>query len=130
MLASIALLSDYSDIAGSAAMAGAMTVYYIVILAIAVLEIIGMWKMFVKAGLPGWYAIIPYFNMYWLFKISWGNGWLFLLYFVCGIGAIVLPIKLAPAYGKGVGYILGLIFLGPIFYIMLGFGDAQYQGPQ
>lgn len=118
------------DAVASGIMASFGVAYYIVMIVIAVLEIIGMWKIFEKAGLPGWYAIIPYFNLYWLFKISWGNGWLFLLCLVCGIGYIMLPFKLAPAYGKGIGFAFGLLLLGPIFYIIMGFDSSTYQGPQ
>ena len=53
---------------------------------------------------------------------------------VCMIAGMVLFIllcyKTAKAFGKGIGYTLGLIFLQPIFLMMLGFGSAQYQGPQ
>ena len=136
MLSSIALaggiLADSAQLDASqqALVAGMSTAYYLVAFALYVVEVIAFWRIFTKAGLPGWYSLIPYFNYYWLFKISWGNGWMFLTILLCGIGGILLPIKLAPAYGKGVGFILGLIFLGPIFYIILGFDSSTYQGPQ
>lgn len=96
-----------------------------------VLVLIGMWKIFSKAGVPGWGAIIPFYNMYLLFKISMGNGWLFLLLlvpFVNIIVGIMAYVKLAAAFNKGAGYALGLIFLNPIFVLMLGFGSAEYIG--
>lgn len=53
---------------------------------------------------------------------------------VCMVAGMVLYIllnyKTAKAFGKGIGYTLGLIFLQPIFLMILGFGSAQYQGPQ
>jgi len=61
------------------AMMGFIVVFSIIALAISVLVIIATWKMFEKAGEPGWASLIPFYNVYVLFKISWGNGWYFLL---------------------------------------------------
>jgi len=61
------------------AMMGMLIVVGIISLAVLVLTYVAMWKMFEKAGEPGWSAIIPFYNAYVLFKISWGNGWYFLL---------------------------------------------------
>ncbi|MCI9585568.1 MAG: signal peptidase I [Bacilli bacterium] len=100
-------------------------------LVLGILTIVGMWKVFSKAGVPGWGAIIPFYNMYLLFKITMGNGWLFLLLlipFVNFVMLIIVYVKLAAAFNKGAGYTLGLIFLSPIFIMMLGFGSAQYIG--
>ena len=123
--------SDLSSM--GAAAAGFSVVYTIVCLIVAVAALIGMWKVFVKAGEPGWAAIVPIYNAYMLFKIAWGKGILFLLCCIPVVNFIVLImvyVKLAKAFGKGIGFAVGLIFLSPIFLIMLGFGDAQYEGPQ
>lgn len=130
------MTTDYSsmmDPAMTEAMAGFMTIYYIVLLAIGIVSIIGMWKMFVKADKPGWAAIVPFYNLYVLFELGFGNGLLFLLTFIPCVGAImqiILCFKLATAYDRGVGFGFGLLFLSPIFYMILGFGDAEYVGPQ
>ena len=100
-------------------------------IAVAVLTIIALWKIFVKAGEPGWAAIIPFYNAYVLFKITWGNGWKFLLTLIPIAGivfSIITTVKLAKAFGKGGGFAVGMIFVPVIFYCILGFGDAQYQG--
>lgn len=105
---------------------------YVFTLIICVLLIVAMWKLFTKAGEAGWKSIIPFLNTYTLFKIAWGNGWLFLLGFIPIVNVIIqimLMVKLAHAYGKGAGFAIGLIFLTPIFYLILGFGSAQYVGP-
>lgn len=107
--------------------------YMIVCLALVVVSLVGMWKVFVKAGKPGWAAIVPFYNLYCLFEMAFGNGWLFLLSFVpCAniVVAIMCYIKLAKAFGKGVGFGLGLVFFNFIFMMILGFGDAEYIGPQ
>lgn len=112
--------------------AGILMVYWVIVLVIAVVCLVGMWKMFVKAGKPGWGAIIPFYNTYCLFEMSFGTGWLFLLLFVPCVNAvimIVMWIKLAQAFGKGAAFGVGILFLPFIFLPMLGFGDAQFIGP-
>src|SRR5215208_609412 len=101
-------------------------------LLIALVLIVAMWKVFTKAGQPGWASIIPLYNWYILCKIVGRPGWwviLLLIPFLNFIVAIILCIDLAKSFGKGVGFGLGLAFLGVIFFPILGFGSAQYQGP-
>ncbi len=118
-------VADSGDAAGSI-IGGVISV------ALAVLGIIAMWNIFTKAGYSGIRSIIPILNTYTMFKIVYGNGWKFLLLLVPILGeilAIVYLVRLGQVFGKGVGFILGLIFLAPIFIILLGFGKDQYQGP-
>ncbi len=97
----------------------------------SVIMVIALWKIFVKAGEPGWAALIPLYNVYTLFKITWGSGWKFLLLLI-PIANIVFGImtyvKLAKAFGKGGGFAVGLLFLGVIFMCILGFGKDEYVG--
>jgi hypothetical protein len=90
------------------------------------------WKIYTKAGQPGWAAIVPIYNLYIWCKIVGRPWWwilLMLIPFVNFIIGIILCIDLAKSFGKGVGFGLGLVFLGIIFFPILGFGSAQYQGP-
>ncbi len=100
-------------------------------LACSVIMVIALWKIFVKAGEPGRAALIPLYNVYTLFKITWGSGWKFLLLLI-PIANIVFGImtyvKLAKAFGKGGGFAVGLLFLGVIFMCILGFGKDEYVG--
>lgn len=101
-------------------------------LAICVLIIAAMWKVFTKAGHPGWACLIPIYNIYVLCKIAGRPGWwllLMLIPLVNFIIAIILCIDIAKSFGKGVGFALGMVFLGFIFWPILGFGSAQYHGP-
>ena len=95
--------------------------------------IIGMWGIFEKAGEEGWKALIPIYNIWVLVEIS-GKGalWfvLMLLPVVNILASIIVHIELAEQFGKGTAYKVGLIFLAPVFYLLLAFGDAQYQGGQ
>lgn len=117
--------------ATSGAMIAGMGVYMVICLAISVVMLVAMWKLFSKAGEPGWACLVPFYNTYVLFKIAMGNGWLFLLMLVPIVNVvmeIMLLFKLAKAYGKGVGFGFGLLFLSPIFLLILAFGSAEYVG--
>ncbi len=116
------------DTAGAAGVGVILIIY----LAIIIVLIAAMWKIFTKAGKPGWAAIIPIYNMIvWLQIVGRPLWWIILLFIplVNIVVAIIVTVDLAKSYGKGVGYALGMIFLGFIFYPMLGFGGARYQGP-
>lgn len=100
--------------------------------AIIVLLIASMWKTFEKAGKPGWACLIPIYNTIVLLEIVGKPWWWLLLMLIPGVGAIfaIWAINLlSKSFGKGVGFTLGLIFLSFIFYPILGFGDAKYNGP-
>jgi len=106
--------------------------FWIFWLAVTILMIAACWKVFTKAGQPGWAAIIPIYNWYILCKIVGRPGWWVILFFIPFINfiiGIILCIDLAKSFGKGVGFAIGLILLGIIFFPILGFGSAQYQGP-
>src|SRR5213594_5064093 len=103
----------------------------IVGLLIALFLIVAMWKVFTKAGQPGWASIIPIYNLYVWCKIVGRPWWwilLMLIPFVNFIILIILCIDTAKSFGKGAGFGIGLALLGVIFLPILGFGSAQYQG--
>jgi len=98
----------------------------------ALVPIAGMWLVYEKAGEPGWAAIIPIYNIYVLLRITDNPWWYLLVILIVPLIGQLLSLKvlydLAQAFGKGVLYTLGLIFLPFVFFPLLGFGDAQYQG--
>ena len=101
-------------------------------LAIAVLGIAAMWKVFEKAGQPGWAAIIPIYNWYIMTKIAGKPGWwvlMLLIPFVNIIFAIWLYNMISKSFGKDEGFTVGLVLLSIIFWSILGFGSAKYIGP-
>lgn len=103
----------------------------IISLLIGLLMIVAMWKVFTKAGQPGWASIIPIYNLYIWCKIVGRPWWwilLMLIPFVNFIILIILCIDTAKSFGKGAGFGIGLALLGIIFWPILGFGSAQYQG--
>jgi len=104
--------------------------FWICEVAFIVLMLAAMWKIFAKAGQPGWAAIIPIYNWIVWCKIVGRPAWWVLLLLICfPIFFIILSIDLAKSFGKGVGFAVGLILLSIIFFPILGFGNATYQGP-
>ena len=122
-----------------------------------ILQVVAYWKIFKKAGKPGWHSIIPILNTYDAYDLSWRGFWglVFLgltlaitllspngtpaegkglLVAVLGIAVAVIEIidsyKLSKAFGHGIPFTLGLIFLNPIFMLILGFGSSTYRGRQ
>ena len=127
-------------------------------LAVCVLMIIAMWKIFTKAGEKGWKSIIPIYNGYTIYKFSWKPLWFwitlaigilfniiiritgveskvglvfFAIFLIAEIViAIISMYKLSKSFGHGVGFTIGLILLAPIFILILAFGSSQYIGPE
>ena len=101
--------------------------------AFLVLVIAGLWKVYTKADQPGWAAIIPIYNIYVMTKIIGRPWWWLLLLFIPFVNfivSIIMSIDMAKSFGKDAAYgIILLWLLNAIGYLILGFGDAQYQGP-
>lgn len=107
-------------------------VFGIIWLAVVVLIIVGMWKVFQKAGRPGWESIVPFYNLYVLtveiakMEIVW---FILMLIFPISIYAgIKVGMVIAPKFGKEANFGIGLGLLPMIFYPILGFGAATFQG--
>lgn len=124
---------------------------------IFIVRIIASWKIFEKAGEPGWLCLIPFLGTYTQYKFTWDTRYFpiyviailaelilsrigqpslfiaFLFLIVTVINLVIHTIslhKLSKAFGHGVGFTIGLFVSGPIFTLILGFGSSQYQGPQ
>lgn len=111
---------------------GAITAIILCTLILSIFLIAAQWKVFTKAGQPGWAAIIPIYNIYIMTKIAGKPGWwvlMFFLPFVNFIFAIWLTNMISKSFGKDEAFTAGLILLGIIFWPILGFGSAKYQGP-
>ena len=130
----------------------------IALLAWYLLDVIAKWRIYNKTGEPGWKSLIPIYNIYVLFKRVWRTGYFWMMVLgalVVGVATalgtagtavsamtalasvaqllvlilnIMFNVKLARSFGKGVGFAIGLIFLNPIFMLILGFGSAKYVG--
>ena len=106
------------------------TIFLLVYLVILAVILAGCWKMFVKAGQPGWGILIPIYNAYLMIKVAGRPGWWLILMFIPLVNiivGIVVTVDIARNFGKGIGFVLGMVFLGFIFYPILGFGSAEYR---
>lgn len=122
------------------------------------LQIIANWNIFTKAGEAGWKSIIPVYSDYISYKIAWQPSYFWLVFvlgiitsvangmadpnetnttillivslirIILAIISILYCIKLSRAFGHGIGFAIGLIFLQPIFMLILGFGNDPYYG--
>jgi len=100
--------------------------------AVGIVLLIALWKIFTKAGKSGWAVLIPIYNTYVLLEIVGRPWWWLLMLLIPGINAIfiiILLFDLSKAFGKGAGFGLGLLFLSPIFILILAFGKPEYVGP-
>ena len=128
MLNVIAVLLQQDS--GGNGMNGATMGLIVLDVALMILMVAAMWTVFKKAGEPGRAALIPIYNIMVLLKIAGKPMWwviLMLIPFVNIIVLIIAIVGLARNFGKGAGFALGLVFLAPIFYPILAWGDAQYQ---
>ncbi len=123
------LLQDQPEIPAAAVGAGIGVMVFG--LAVAVALIASVWTVFTKAGKPGWAAIVPIYNLVVLLEIVGKPIWWIVLMLIplvnFVVGAIV-SVELARRFGKGAGFGIGLLLLSPIFYPLLAWGDARYEG--
>ena len=120
---------NYMDDSSSIIM---MVVLGLIVLAVVVFMIAAMWKIFEKAGQPGWAAIVPIYNMVVLLQIVGKPGWwviLMLIPFVNYVFIVWTYNMLSKSFGKDEGFTVGLVLLGIVFVPILGFGSAVYLGP-
>ncbi len=141
----------YRDVYSFLAVFGILIVVFA--LAVCILFIATNWKIFSKAGKPGWGALIPFYNTYIMSDIAFGNLSYFIAVMVswgvsltggfsgssiltniAGLASLVLYViycvKISKAFGKSGGFAVGLVLLPFIFFPILGFGSAEYIGPQ
>lgn len=133
---------------------GFLAAYAVLALVWYILTVVAYWKIFTKAGEEGWKSIIPFYNSYVQYRITWDVKFFWIsiglgiagtvlglfgdimgmLGNLCLFGSWVIGIvglyKLARAYGYGAGFTVGLVLLNPIFLLILGLGNSEYQGPQ
>jgi Family of unknown function (DUF5684) len=120
-----------SSVSSGASLAG-LLVGLVIGLVVAVFMIVALWRVFSKAGQPGWAAIIPFYNIYVLCKVAGRPGWWLVLYIIPIVNiviSIIVSLDLAKAFGKSGAFgFFGLWLFGIIGYPILGFGGATYQG--
>jgi len=121
-----------SSYSGSGAFGAMLGVLLIPMIVLWVIMVIANWKIYTKAGKPGWAAIIPIYNVIVLLEIVGKPVWwiiLFLIPCVNIIFAVWTVNLLSKSFGQSEGFTVGLLLLSFIFYPLLAFGNYQYQGP-
>lgn len=140
------MYNDYSynygsynyDSAAASGIAAGFIVFYIIyitlILAVSVVQIIGMWKTFKKAGKQGWEAIVPFYNTWTLLEISgYPGAYMFFAFIPCAgpiiflVFEIMAAISLAKKFNKSGGFAALLILVPVVGYCILGFGNDEYD---
>ena len=125
-----ALLLQYTGRVGGAPIGSTTT---LIMLAMMVVLVVGLWKVFEKAGQPGWACLIPIYNLYILLKIAGRPGWWILLMIIPLVNiviSILVAIDVAKAFGQSAVWGVVLLFLLCGFgYLILGFGNYRYVGP-
>jgi len=100
--------------------------------AVFVLMIVSMWKIFTKAQKPGWACLIPIYNIIILLEIVGKPWWWLLLMLIPFVNFVVIIWMinlLSKSFGHGTGFTIGLILLSIIFFPILGLGNSKYIGP-
>ena len=125
-------VSTSSGLTGAIAAMGLF--FWILPMALGILKIVSLWKIFKKAGKPGWASIVPIYNIYIMCEIAEKEWWYILLLcvpFVNIYAIIVLYNGMAKKFGKGGGFVVGMILLPVVFFPMLAFGkDATVVNNQ
>jgi hypothetical protein len=106
---------------------------FLLIIALAVFAIAGKWKCLSKAGRPGWGALIPIYNAYLLITVAGKPGWWLLLYCIPLVNIVFVILTLigfARAFGQSGGFAIVLFLFPFVGFPILGFGEANYVGPQ
>ena len=107
-----------------------MALFFIFYIGFVIFVIAGIWKAFEKANQPGWACIVPFYNFYIMAKIGGAKNWWLIFIPIINIYIVfVIMIAIAKSFGKETGFGIGMVFLGFIFFPILGFGDATYIGP-
>ena len=107
-------------------------VILLISLAAFVLYVVAGWKVFAKAGEPGWGIFIPIYNLYLVCKISGRPEWWLILFFIPLVNIVIgliVAMGIAKSFSKSSGFGIGLWLLNFIFVPILGFGSAQYTPP-
>jgi hypothetical protein len=104
-------------------------IFSLIQLAVLVIILISFWKIFEKAGRPGWEGLVPFYNLWILATVICRKPPIWFVIGLIPIVNILLLIELAKCFGKGVGYAVGLLLLGFVFFPMLAFGPDKYTPP-
>ena len=119
-------INNNSEAVNAGMFGGFLALFYTAIIS---LMLVSMWKIFVKAGKAGWASLVPIYNTIVMLEIAKLPVWYILLMFVPIVNAIIMVVimaKMAKVFGKGTGFVMGMLFLPLIFYPILAFDKSEY----
>ena len=126
-------IDSFTDVIAGTFLITFLFTFFITYILLSIFRVIYLWKLFTKAGKPGWAALIPFYNTWVLLEITDFPGWLSLLVLIPYIGTvaviiinIMIAIKLPEKFGKESTFAIGLILLPIIFYSILAFDKSEY----
>lgn len=117
-----------------------MATFGIIIIAVLVFNIVARWKLYVKAGKPGWASLVPIYSTIILFEII-GYKWYYIFFLALSSVPIIGPIafilftisyniKLAKSFGQSTGFGIGLSLVNVVFTAIVAFDNSiEYKGP-
>ncbi len=108
-----------------------LPLFFLLEWALIILIVTSMWKIFTKAGQPGWASLIPIYNVVKTLEIVGKPDWWVILMFVPFVNivvSVIIAYNLAVVFNKGPLFTAGMIFLPFIFYPILAFGSSTYVG--
>ena len=128
---------DYSSAADTVSQVTAvgvivLAVVFLLMTLVSVLMLIALWRVFTKAGKPGWASLVPIYNTVVMLEIVGRPLWWILLMFVPFVNiviSIIVTLDLVKAFGKSTGFGILAVLFPVIMYPILAFGDSQYGGP-
>jgi len=126
-----------SDLGIGGILIGLIGTYFGLTILVVLVFIIAGWRLFSKAGKPGWAIVVPFYNLYIYTQIIKRPGWWILLYFSIAIPAvgalgmvflsIIDQLRLAKVFGRSAGFGVGLLLLGWVFFPILAFSESHYD---
>jgi hypothetical protein len=110
----------------------AALLFILIGLAFTVFWIAGAWKMFEKAGQPGWGILVPVYNLLLIVRIAGSPDWMFILLLIPGVNIVAhifVCLELGKRFSRGAAFTIGLIFIPAVFYALIGFSSSRYTPP-
>ena len=92
-----------------------------------IILIVANWKIFVKAGKPGWAILIPIYNVIIMLQIVKKPWWWFLLMLIPIVNVVIVILVIynfVKVFGKPGWHVLLALFLSIIYYPYIAFSDA------
>ena len=110
---------------------GLFSSFSAIFLLIFFIIIVSNWRIFTKAGKPGWASLVPIYNLVVMLRIASMPGWMLVLFFIPLANAfvgLIMQAKIVKSFGKSTGFVIGYFFLPLIFLPILAFDSSQYVG--